>query len=278
MKPRYSAPPKIWVFNKRAGERTSSLPISPLDKTIVQELRDSIQSGHFVNTHAILISRKGRTIFEDYYEGFHGKLAHDQRSAAKSLAGTIFGIAAKEGWLNKKTRLYEGIPEDYQYTKTKEKNRITLQDLLSMSSGLDAVDGGVSWNSVASEGAYQSTPDWLKTVLEAPMIQKPGDSLYYGSANPYLLGIFLDTKLDQAVEQYLDDQLFKPMGIDNYIIQTDQTQERPYFGGGMYLTPPDMLKYGQLYLQKGKWEGLQLLDESWVEAQLYEVWSIVKCS
>ena len=65
----------------------------------------------------------------------------------------------------------------------------------------------------------------------------------------------------------MDEELFQKLGITNYIIQTDM-QGRPYFGGGMYMTPGDMLKFGQLYLNQGKWYGKQILSENWIERSL----------
>ena len=129
-----------------------------------------------------------------------------------------------------------------------------------MSSGLDV-------NNLASEDYYQNPANpkkWLQSVLEAPMVKEPGTFADYGSANPFLLGICLNERLDMPLEIYMDKKLFAPLGITNYINQTDDSETTPYFGGGMLLTPRDMLKFGQLYLEKGKWKGEQIISEDWV--------------
>ena len=132
-----------------------------------------------------------------------------------------------------------------------------------MSSGLDAVDFGTNRKSLASEDNYQSTQDWTKTILEAPMINEPNTHANYGSANPYLLGVVMDSAVSEPLELFMDKNLFQKLGISNYIIQTDMAG-RPYFGGGMYLTPRDMIKFGELYLKNGKWKKHQILSKDWI--------------
>ncbi len=172
----------------------------------------------------------------------------------------MIGIAIEDKILTSvDQKLYDFIPQEFQYTKDPLKAKINFEDLLTMSSGLD-VDGA------ASENTYQSSDNWLKTTLEATMVQEPGTGANYGSANPYLLGVSLDQQLSTPLELYMDQKLLSPLGITNYIIQTENTATTPYFGGGMYLTPRDMLKFGQLYLDKGKWNGTQIISENWVAA------------
>lgn len=82
-----------------------------------------------------------------------------------------------------------------------------------MSSGLDAVDFGVDRRPPASEDEYQNSPDWLKTVVEAPMINYPGTHANYSSANPYLLGILMDTVVKQPLDAFIDQELFEPWAL-----------------------------------------------------------------
>ena len=96
------------------------------------------------------------------------------------------------------------------------------------------------------------------------MVRVPGTYLDYGSANPFLLGVCLSERLESPLESYMDKKLFAPLGITNYINQTDDTEEKPYFGGGMLLTSRDLLKFGQLYLNKGTWKGKRIISESWI--------------
>ncbi|WP_298548283.1 serine hydrolase [uncultured Aquimarina sp.] len=232
------------------GVRTASL----------SKLIDEVNKKALPNTHSVLIAKEGKLVFETYFDGHNPNISHDQRSASKSISSAMIGIAIEDKILTGvDQKLYDFIPQDFQYTKDPLKAKINFEDLLTMSSGLD-VDGA------ASENNYQSSDNWLKTTLEAKMVQEPGAGANYGSANPYLLGVSLDQKLASPLELYMEEKLFAPLGITNYIIQTENTATTPYFGGGMYLTPRDMLKFGQLYLDQGKWKGKQIISESWVAA------------
>lgn len=234
---------------------------SPLNRMI-----DSINNKSLVNTHSILIAKEGKLVFEAYFDGYNVNVPHDQRSASKSIASAMIGIAIDDKIIESTNQLvYEFLPEAYQHTKDTLKSKIRIKDLLTMSSGLDAIDFGIDRNSAAAEDNYQNSDDWLKTVLEASMIYEPGTHANYGSANPFLLSVSLSERLEQPLELYMDQKLFSPLGITNYIIQTENTASTPYFGGGMYLTPRDMMKFGQLYLNNGNWNGRQIISEKWVE-------------
>lgn len=229
------------------------------------QLVDSIEADALTNVHSVLVAHRGTLVYENYFNGFHADLSHDQRSAAKSVGSAMIGIAIEDGVLkNVDDSLYDYLPAAYQATKDDQKAKITLAHLLTMSSGLDAVDFGTDHVGQATEDNYQNSPDWLETVLTAPMISEPGEECYYGSANPFLLGVALSTALDVPLDDYLHNRLFAPLGIHNYTIPVD-TRSRPYFGGGTYLIPRDMLKFGELYRNGGVWNGERILSQAWID-------------
>ena len=243
------------------GWATGNIKDFSIDKAGLRKLIDSINAKALVNTHSILITKENKLVFETYFDGFNANIPHDLRSASKSISSAIIGIAIDDKIIESvDEKLYDFIPKDYQYTKDSLKSAIKIKDLLTMSSGLDV-------NNLASEEYYQDSSrskSWLQTVLEAPMVKDPGTYGDYGSANPFLLGICLNERLEKSLEDYMDEKLFTPLGITNYINQTDDTQITPYFGGGMLLTPRDLLKFGQLYLNKGRWGDKQIISENWV--------------
>ncbi len=244
------------------GWETASIEDFDIDKVQLKNLIQDVQSKKHGNTHSILIAKKDKLVFECYFDGHNANIPHDLRSASKSISSAIVGLAINEKLLSgTKEHLYDLVPKAYAYTKDSLKSKITVKHLLTMSSGLDV-------NNLASEDYYQNprnTNPWLKTVLEAPVVKEPGTYGDYGSANPFLLGIALNERLDIPLEQYMHEKLFEPLGITNYINQTDDSETIPYFGGGMLLTSRDFLKFGQLYLNKGLWQGNQIIPESWVE-------------
>lgn len=242
----------------------SEAPV-PMRHASLQQMEALIAADSLPNVHAVLAIQQGKVCYERYFDGYYAALPHDMRSASKSVGSAITGLAVHQGLLSDvEEPLAAFIPSAYQDRIDEAKARIDFQSLLTMSSGLDADD---LRNSPASEGAYQSSEDWLATVLDAPMMYGPNEHANYGSANPFLLGVALDSIVSEPLSLFLDRFMFRQMGISDYIVQNDNTG-KAYLGGGMYMTPRDMAKFGQLYLQAGAWEGEQLLSRDWVEASM----------
>ena len=233
---------------------------SSKNRLVLSQMEEGIHSDSLVGIESVLVAKKGKIIYEKYFAGFNVDIPHDTRSASKSISSAIIGIAIDDKIIESvNEKVYDFIPQKYQYTKDALKSKITIKDLLTMSSGLDV-------NNKAYEGYYQEESDdsWLKTVLEAPILHEPGTYTDYGSANPFLLGVYLNNRLDIPLEYYIRKKLFAPLEITNYILNTDDTESIPYFGGGMHLTPRDMLKFGQLYLNGGVWKGKRIISELWI--------------
>jgi CubicO group peptidase (beta-lactamase class C family) len=237
-----------------------------LDVELLSALVASVSGGQWPSTHSILVSRNGSLVFEEYFYGFDESMLHDMRSASKSLASALVGLAVDRQLISGSNA--KVLPFFTRYRSfgswDPRKTEITVQNLMTMSSGLDANDS--DQQSVAAEWAYQSQtvqPDWTKFALDSPMIGQPGNRLIYGSANPLILGGILDSVVGDRVEWFAEEALFAPLGIDQYRIYLDPIGV-PYMGGGMYLRPRDMLKIGQMYLDAGRWNGRQVLSKSWV--------------
>ncbi len=248
------------------GWRSARPQDQGLDSELLVDLVRSVADGQWPNTHSILVARNGYLVVEEYFYGFDESMLHDMRSASKSLTSTLVGLAVDRqmiGGSDAKVLPFFSKYRSYGAWDPR-KAEITVQNLLTMSSGLDANDS--DQQSVAAEWAYQSQtvqPDWTKFALDAPMIAQPGTRLIYGGANPLILGGILDSVVDDRVEWFAEEALFAPLGIDQYRIYLDPVGV-PYMGGGMYLRPRDMLKIGQMYLDAGRWNGRQVLSKSWV--------------
>ena len=227
----------------------------------LMRLIDSVKSYRLVNTNGIVIAKQGKLIFESYFNGFNSEIPHDLRSASKSISSAIIGIALDDNIIKSVDENLNDFLSVEILDTADPKGHVSLKNLLTMSSGLDV-------NNLASEGYYQDSrnPDsWLETVMKSPVVHNPGTYSDYGSANPFLLGVCLNERLSTSMDIYIHEKLFEPLGITNYILQTDDTQVTPYFGGGWFLTPRDMLKFGQLFLDNGVWKGSQLISQDWVQ-------------
>jgi len=257
-----NAPPQLYD-----GWRTSPLAAAQLDAGILQVLVDSINAGALTNTHSVLIARGGKLVYEQYFQGYTASTLHDMRSASKSISSAIVGIAVSKGLVQTVDQpAFALLPPKYREVRNNDerKSRITIRHLLTMSSGLDAIDYGTDKGSLAAEDTYQQTEDWIRSVVDAPMIYEPGTHANYGSANPFLLGVILNEQVKQPMSLSMDNWLLRPLGILQYIIFSDSFDD-PYFAGGMFMTPRDMLKFGQLYLDSGTWEHDNLVPADWVK-------------
>lgn len=248
----------------KIGGFKSEVKKSPLH---LSNLEDLILKDSVPNTHSILISRRGKLIYENYFHGYNINIPHDMRSASKSISSAIVGIAKDKSLFKSVDQsIFEFITGKYQLQKDSLKSKIDIKSLLTMSSGLDAIDYGINANpkSPATEDNYQRTQDFTAAILSAPMIKLPNTTANYGSANPYLLGIAMNSVISEPLELFIDKNLFQKLQIANYIVQSD-LNDVPYFAGGMYLLPKDMLKFGELYLQNGKWKGEQVISQEWIQ-------------
>lgn len=249
------------------GWQTGWLASSAFDSTRFALLEDSIAKGSVTNTHSVLVARHGKLVYEKYFAGYDSRTVHDLRSAQKTFTGAAIGVALSRDLIAEVERpIAELLPKELAEIAAgdAQKSKITLEHLLTMSSGIDAVDFGTDQESIASEDAYQQTENWPRTILETPMLNDPGTHANYGSANACLAGVILDNVVNEPVQLFYDEALFRPLGITDYILQTDFSGAT-YGAGGMFMTPRDMLKIGQLYLNGGEWNGRRVLSQAWIE-------------
>jgi len=249
------------------GWPTSTPSEVGIDADLVGDMVRAIVEEEMALTHSVLVVRRGRLVVEEYFYGFDREMRHDMRSASKTVTSTLIGLAVQEGRIgDADAKALTFFPRYRRYANwDPRKAQITIRDLLTMSSGLDANDSDPQ--SVASEAVYQSQsrlPDWIKLALDAPMIADPGSQPLYGGANPLILGgVLAEVVDDEPVEWFAHRTLLEPLGIEDYQYLLDPTG-LVYMGGGMHMRPRDMAKYGQLYLDGGIWRGRQILSEEWI--------------
>jgi len=252
------------------GWATATPSSEGLDVEHIRDLVEAIVDQEMTLTHSVLVARRGRLVVEEYFYGFDRTTWHDMRSASKTVTSALVGLAIDRGEIpSVETPALTFFPTYRKYANWDDrKAQITVQHLLNMSSGLDANDS--DRNSVAAEGNYQmqtGQPDWTKFALDAPMVADPGSQIVYGGANPLILGGILQAVLEEPVEWFAHRYLFGPLGVQEYRFFHDPAGVL-YGGGGMYMRPRDMAKFGQLYLDGGVWNGERLMSEEWVRESL----------
>ena len=262
------APP----FARDDGWSTGTLQEVDIDRAAVERsvqvlLEMPMDSVGVPLIHGLLIARHGKLVLEEYFHGEHRDHLHETRSGSKSVTATLIGAAIEAGEpLEVTTPVYQVMnggssPVDLE----PRKRAMTLENLLTMSSGYFCDDGNME--APGREETMQeqeAEPDWLRYTLAVPMAYEPGDTAIYCSANPNLaLGV-----LGRATGEfplYLFDRLLAiPMRIDRYGWIVDPVGN-PYGGGGVQLLPRDFMKFGQLMLDGGTWEGRRILSPEFVE-------------
>lgn len=235
-------------------------------EAFVQKLIDMpIDSVHASDIHGFLLARHGKLLVEEYFHGFHRDVLHDTRSAAKSVTSTLAGAAISAGFrLDASTSVYGAMSGDKIPNGIEPRKRtMTIEHLLTMSSGFNCDDA----NSEApgNEDVMQSQakePDWYRYALALPMVSDPGAASVYCSTNANLLGGVINRVTGQPLDSLFARLVAGPLGIKRYAMNLTPTGE-PYMGGGIHFAPRDFMKFGQLMLNKGKWNSKRVLSEAW---------------
>jgi len=268
-----------FAYRKPAAENdgwsTASLTDVGLNPTPISALIEKILSAdplnNPVNIHSLLIARHGKLVLEEYFYGFNGERAHDMRSAAKTLAPVLAGIAHHRGAkLGPETRIYPLFAEYKPFANWSErKSKLTLEHLMTMTSGYACDDNDDSSPGEENHMQQQTKqPDWYKYTLDLPMMSDPGgEHAIYCSADINLVGGSVRNATQAWLPEFFDEYLARPLQFHTYHLNLMPTGEA-YMGGGAYVRPRDELKLGQLYLSGGVWNGHRVVSKEWAEQSI----------
>jgi beta-lactamase family protein len=216
--------------------------------------------------HSLAVARHGKLVLDEYFAGFGEAAEHDTRSAGKTYADVLAGIARQRGApISDGTPLLSLYPQYATIANDDRRKRsITVGNALSMSTGLDCDDNDEK--SVGNEDSMQTQtqqPDWYKLVLDAKMVRDPGTKAVYCSGSINLAGGAIANATRQWLPLFFDENVAGPLQMQGYALNLTPTGEM-YLGGGAYVRPRDFLKVGQLFLDGGVWHGRRLLSRDWV--------------
>jgi len=234
------------------------------NKARIRELKGSINEGVFKHITSIVVIKNGKILIEEYFNGATRDSLHDPRSVGKSFAGTVTGLAIKDGYLkdeNQSLKEFYDLKSFANYAI--EKENCTIKDLLTMNSVFDGDDEDSK--SLGNEDNMYPTTDWIKFVLDLPVNPSAKSKWHYFTAGVVLLGDILNKSVPGGLETYANEKLFKPLGITNY--KWEYTPQKvPNTAGGIRMSALDFAKYGQLYKNGGRWKGRQIIPKDWVNA------------
>lgn len=210
---------------------------------------------------SLLVMQGGELIVERYYRGMRAAMTTNMKSVSKTLLSPLVGIAIRDGLIEGPGQpLPELLPAYYERLETRggldpRKRELTLHHVLSMTTGIETTSFG-------NYGAWVSSPDWVWDQLRRPMECRPG-CFEYSTGNTHLLSAILTERSGQSLRSYARDKFFGPVGIP--LAEWDRDPQGRYLGGNnMALRSRDLLRFGEVFLAGGRWEGRQLVPEEWI--------------
>ena len=214
--------------------------------------------------HSVLVARHGKLVLEEYFHGHHRDMAHDLRSAAKSIASALVGAAMQAGIkVSESTPVYETMLERLPQDIDPRKRAMTLGHLLTMTGGHYCDDNDE--NAPGNEDVMQEQsrePDWYRYILALPMDRTPGEKLVYCSVDAHLAGGVLARAAGEPLPELFDRLMARPMKMGPYHMMLSPTGDG-YMGGGSQLVPRDFLKIAQLMASGGQWQGKRIFSAEW---------------
>ena len=203
--------------------------------------------------HHFMALRHGKVICECNFAPYPKGMWHITHSMCKSITGMAIGMLIEEGKLKLDENIYDIFSDQMNALSKIFRPVITVENLLTMTSGVTFNESGIV-----------SGNDWLGSFLNASVNGKPGTEFQYNSLNTYVLSAIVTKRTGETLTEYLTPRLFGPLGITKYYWETCP-KGITKGGWGLFLCAEDMAKLGQLYLQRGKWNGQQLVSEYWIE-------------
>jgi CubicO group peptidase (beta-lactamase class C family) len=251
----------LFLLAGSACERRES-PSSLQRSTPEQEGVRSEAIIHFLNAversdhefHSFMFLRHGKVIAEGWWSPYGPDLKHTMYSTSKSFTSTAIGLAVSEELISVEDRVVSFFPADLPDTVGPHLAALTVKDVLTMTTGQEPDPTGI----------VTRDSNWVATFLATPIVHEPGSTFLYNTLGTYMLSAIVTAVAGEKVIDYLTPRLLAPLGITDIDWEVDP-QGRNTGGWGLRIRTEDMAKFGQLYLQRGMWNGEQILPASWVD-------------
>jgi len=239
--------------------KTGTLAEVGLKTDRIEALVQSIQNGQYPVIDGIVLIKENKLVFEHYFNGYNKESRHEMQSATKSIDSALVGLAKDLGYISHLDQTIHSLldyPAGIDWSD--HKDEITLHDLLTMRSGLNCTEG--EGDGCSSQKLNQSF-NWTHFTLEAEMRAEPGSEFSYFTGLNIIAHTIIEKLSGLSIDEFSRQFLFSPIGITDFKWLTSPAGEALQ----VHLRPRDMAKFGQLFLNKGNWNGVQVLSESWIE-------------
>lgn len=248
------APGSLW-----AEERETAKPMPAVSFDAVADAAADLP-----RLHSLLVSHRGKLVFEGYYNGARATRPVNIKSASKSLISALVGIAIGRGLLQSPRQpigsFFPELPDRLGGDGNLRKAEITVEDLLSMRAGLETTSN-------RNYGRWVRSSNWVRHILSRPFVSLPGTSMEYSTGNTHLLSAILSKVTGMSTWQFAQESLARPLGFT--LARWPQDPQGIYFGGNdMLLTPRQMVAFGELYLNRGRANEQQIIPAEWVYSSL----------
>lgn len=271
----YKAPPSTGD-----GWQTADISDVNMDKEKIAGLiREISDKPLYYNIHSILVIKNGKLVLEEYFPGENSEKRHtdygredfhDMMSVSKSFTSTLVGIAIDRGMIKGAgENLVALYPEYAKKLEVENKGRIKLNHVLSMSAGFDWDEVTYLYNDFRNPYfgiIVGARGDLIGYILDRPMKSQPGEKFAYNSGLTILLGNIVERTSSLTFPVFANQYLFEPLNITKFAWgHWNKKGKVPKSDAGLFLRPRDMAKLGQLFVNKGTWNGRRIVSAQWIE-------------
>ncbi|MEJ8306732.1 serine hydrolase [Saccharibacillus sacchari] len=226
-----------------------------VDPQGIIDFLDAVAEQKF-DLRSFMLLRRGEVLAEGWWAPHASEDRHAMYSVSKSFTSTAIGMAVDEGLLTVEDKVADLLPQLMPTDPHPNLSKMTVHDLLVMGTGHK--------QDPLEKARPNPDSDWARIFLAAEVENVPGSTFSYSSGATYMLSVILQTLTGEKVVDYLESRLFAPLGIEHKSWQ-ESPQGYTTGGWGLKLSSEDLAKFGQLYLQKGIWNGQQLVSKKWVD-------------
>jgi CubicO group peptidase (beta-lactamase class C family) len=247
---------------RRARPQDVGLDALRIDR-LVARIRENRPGG----IHGLVIVRRGYLVTDEYFNGSSASTVHTMQSVSKSVTSMLVGIAADQQKLRIDQSVIGFFPEYRELQNLDARKRaLTVDHLLQMRTGMDFWENPYPGSPL--QQLNESTGDWVRMVLDRPMLADPGSSWSYNSGGVIALAGILRAAVGQRPDAFARDVLFGPIGVRGERWYTSPYDGLPHTGGGLNLTATDLARVGYLVLRNGRWGERQIISGEWLRESL----------
>jgi CubicO group peptidase (beta-lactamase class C family) len=269
------------------GLQVGTLEDVRIDTQLILKAAERIRKGKYREVHSLLIYKDNMLVFEEYFQGhdyqwdaprhngnlvtWDSHMPHHVHSVSKSITSLCVGIAIEKGFIQDVHQsIFYYLPE-YQYLKTEENQGITIENLLTGTSGLQWAEWSAPLSSMKNDqiAIYFHEQGPADFVLQRPMITEPGTHFIYSGGNIDLLGMIIENASGMSFEEFSEEYLFEPMGLDQATWDLVYPTGEYSAASGLIMTPREMVKVGAMMLNDGVWKSKVIISKNWVEKCRY---------